>query len=49
MGLEENASTLFLIDYGIAKPWKLKNGEHIPFKEGKNLVGTARYTSCSTH
>jgi len=22
MGLEENASTLFLIDYGIAKPWK---------------------------
>ena len=23
MGLDENASTLFLIDYGLAKKWKL--------------------------
>ena len=49
MGLEDNASTLYLIDYGLAKKWKLQNGDHIPFKDGKNLTGTARYVSVSTH
>jgi len=49
MGLDESASTLFLIDYGLAKLWKQKNGEHIPIKEGKSLTGTARYASAFTH
>ena len=49
MGLDNNASTLFLIDFGLAKKWKNENGEHIPFKNGKNLVGTARYVSVNTH
>jgi len=49
MGLEENASTLYLIDYGLAKKWKLSNGEHIPTREGKSLTGTARYASANTH
>ena len=49
MGLEENASTLFLIDYGLAKKWKLNNGDHIPIREGKSLTGTARYASAATH
>lgn len=49
MGVEENASTLYLIDYGLAKKWKLPNGNHIPFKEGKSLTGTARYASAATH
>jgi serine/threonine protein kinase len=49
MGLEENASTLFLIDYGLAKKWKLPNGDHIPIRDGKNLTGTARYASANTH
>ena len=49
MGLEENASTLFLIDYGLAKKWKQANGEHIPIREGKSLTGTARYASANTH
>ena len=35
MGLEDNASTLFLIDYGLAKKWKMPNGEHIPIREGR--------------
>lgn len=49
MGLEESASTLFLIDYGLAKKWKLPNGDHIPIREGKSLTGTARYASANTH
>ena len=49
LGLEENASTLYLIDFGLAKKWKSANGDHIPFKDGKNLTGTARYVSCNTH
>ena len=50
MGLEENASTLFLIDYGLAKKWKVQPlNEHIPYKDGKSLTGTARYASTHTH
>ena len=49
IGLEENASTVFLIDYGLAKKWKTSNGEHIPFRDGKSLTGTARYASANTH
>ena len=49
MGLEENASVLFLIDYGLAKKWKMPNGDHIPIREGKSLTGTARYASAATH
>jgi serine/threonine protein kinase len=49
IGLEEHASTLFLIDYGLAKKWKLPNGDHIPFRGGKSLTGTARYASANTH
>jgi len=50
MGLEEKAQTLFLIDYGLAKKWKSsQTGEHIPYKDGKSLTGTARYASANTH
>jgi len=49
MGLGNNASTLFLIDFGLAKRWRNEHGEHIPFLEGKNLAGTARYVSMNTH
>lgn len=50
MGLENNASTLYLIDYGLAKKWKTgPNGDHIPIRDGKSLTGTARYASAATH
>jgi hypothetical protein len=38
-----------MIDFGLAKKYTVKDGGHIPYKDNKNLTGTARYTSLNTH
>jgi len=39
-----------LIDFGLTKRViDPKSGEHIPWKDGKSLTGTARYASLGTH
>lgn len=55
MGKGKKSSKVYMIDLGLAKKYirdgKLsKNvGNHIPYKEGKDLTGTARYASINTH
>jgi hypothetical protein len=49
MGRESLQDTLYLIDFGLAKKYILNNGQHIPYKSGKNITGTARYCSIYTH
>lgn len=38
-----------MIDFGLAKKYRTKDGQHIPYKDNKNLTGTARYASVNTH
>ena len=48
-GTESTKNTVYMIDFGLAKCYKSSDGEHIPFKDGKNLTGTARYASINAH
>lgn len=46
----KDASTLYLVDFGLAKRFRDHiSKEHLPYKEGKHLTGTARYASVRTH
>lgn len=50
IGLEDRTSTIYVIDFGLSKVFRNpKTGTHIPFKQGKLLIGTARYASVNTH
>ncbi|KHG29281.1 hypothetical protein F383_11363 [Gossypium arboreum] len=41
---------VYVIDYGLAKKYRdLQTHKHIPYRENKNLTGTARYASVNTH
>ena len=43
-------SLIYIIDFGLAKRFRdPKNGNHIPYKDNKPFVGTARYASVYTH
>lgn len=48
-GSDSTQDSVFIIDFGLAKCYKNSDGEHIPYREGKNLTGTARYASVATH
>ena len=49
IGLNKTAHKIFILDFGLAKRYIQRDGKHIPYREGKNLTGTARYASINTH
>jgi casein kinase 1 len=50
MGLGKRTNQVNIIDFGLAKKFRdPKTHIHIPYRENKNLTGTARYASINTH
>merc|ERR1711915_1092614 len=50
MGLGKKGNLVYVIDFGLAKKFRdQRTHQHIPYRENKNLTGTARYTSINTH
>eukprot|EP00397_Hematodinium_sp_SG-2012_P013903 GEMP01014128.1.p1 GENE.GEMP01014128.1~~GEMP01014128.1.p1 ORF type:complete len:282 (+),score=26.70 GEMP01014128.1:372-1217(+) len=49
-GLGRDANTVFILDFGLSKKFKSsRTGQHIAFRDGKSLTGTARYASINSH
>lgn len=55
MGLGDTAHILHMIDLGMAKRYSkdgtliINFGQHVPFRDKRNPVGTMRYMSLNTH
>ena len=50
MGLGSDSYIVNLIDFGLAKKYRdARSQSHIPYKENRNLTGTARYASLNAH
>ena len=49
IGQGRQSHIIHLIDFGLSKKFIQKDGKHIPYRDGKNLTGTARYASINTH
>jgi serine/threonine protein kinase len=50
IGAGKMQHVVYMIDFGLSKRFKDPNtGRHIPYKDKKELTGTARYASLNTH
>ena len=49
IGLKKMNNTIYMIDYGLTRKYCNSHKKHIPYKDKKNLTGTALYASIYTH
>ncbi len=50
VGLGEAADTVHMIDFGLAKRYRDPTTKiHIPYRDNRSLIGTARYASINAH
>ena len=50
MGIGKSSHIVHAIDFGLSKRYRHKQTQqHIPYTEGRYLVGTARYASLNSH
>lgn len=50
MGIGRHCNKVYIIDFGLAKRYRdARSFQHIPYREEKNLTGTARYASINAH
>jgi casein kinase 1 len=50
IGIGNKKNVIYAIDFGLSKKYRdSRTGLHIPYRDGKDLTGTARYASINTH
>lgn len=47
-GLNKKNNHLYVMDFGLSKKWYIKK-QHIPYRSGRSMIGTARYASMNIH